>query len=151
MSLHPAPNWREAIAPLDRCALRSEQWLPLLRRRVVIEADRPRDLPGTVLILPEVDEPALAGGAVGLWVEESVDTDLYRTVTLHVMNLECSGHQLSPHVATADVLFDAFGQLRIAEGYAALIGIKLHVGGEEGAELLQVATVVSVEERHIKR
>src|SRR5579864_9464774 len=84
------------------------------------------------------------------WVMEAMHPDLYRSIALHVVNLQAPWHQFPRHFA-ADVLLHAIGQCRSAERDPALIVIKLHVFSEERSKLLQVAPIVGIEQYRIER
>lgn len=60
----------------------------LLRGLVVVVADHSRDLPCSILILPEVDELSFSDSHLLVaWVMKSVDTSLEHPIALHVINL----------------------------------------------------------------
>ena len=124
-----------------------------LRGGAVVVAENAGDLPGAVLIDPEVDEVGLAlgcgavGGVGG--VEEAMGAALDGAEVLHGVGAEAGGDELAGDLA-ADVGLDGSGEGGDAEGAAALVVVELDVRGEEGGELVEearlVAVVVGVEE-----
>src|SRR2546428_10173924 len=104
----------------------------LLGHGMVIIAEHARDLPGTVLVLPEVDEPPLADRlrVFRLRVVEAMDTHLDRAVAIHGIHLQRPGNELSAHFA-ADVRLYALGQALPAQGHPTLVVVELHVVGDE--------------------
>ena len=119
---------------------------------VVIETNHPRDLPGAIFVLPEVDEAGFAHAfrVFMAGMVEAVDTDFDGAVSLHVVDLQRSRDEFSSHFA-ADVFLDAVGQCRSAERDPALIVIKLDVVGKQRRKLFEVAAIVGIEESGIER
>lgn len=83
------------------------------------------------------------------WVVEAVNTHFNRAIALHVKDLQSPGNKFASHPAT-DIRFDTVGQRGSAKGHPALIVIELHIFGEERGELLQIATVLSIEQSHTR-
>lgn len=69
--------------------LRQKGEVTLLRRKVVVVTDRPRDLPRPILILPQRNETPLADRfrIVMTGMMEPMHAQLHRSITLHVMVL----------------------------------------------------------------
>src|SRR4029077_9108428 len=82
-------------------------------------------------------------------VVETMDAHLDGAIALHVIDLERAWNEFAGRFA-ADILLDAVGQCGLAEGDATLIMIKLDILDKKRAELLQIATVVGVEEGGIE-
>jgi hypothetical protein len=78
-----------------------------------------------------------------------MDAHLDRAIALHVIHLQRPWNEFAGRFA-ADILFDAVGQCGLAEGDATLIVVKLDILDKERAELLQIATVVGVEQGSIQ-
>src|ERR1700746_1603346 len=118
----------------------------------MVIADDPGDFPRPVFVLPQVDEAPLADrfGILMTRMVKAVNADFHRAIALHVVNLQRRGQELSRRFA-ANVLLDALGQPRAAEGDAALVVVKLDVVYEEALELFQIAFVVSIEKSGIER
>ena len=81
-----------------------------LRQRVVIVADRSRDLPSIVALVPEEDVFRFAHRVdrTGPSRVEAVDTGRQRSVPVHDEHLERTGYELSLHLA-AQTMREAFG------------------------------------------
>src|SRR5207302_141751 len=97
-----------------------------------------------------MNELRFARRTVRFGVIETMHTNLDGAVTLHLMGFQRAGDEFAPHVASADVLLDAFRQFHFAEGYSALVMIKLDVIGKKRGKFLQVTSVVSVKERGVQ-
>lgn len=78
-----------------------------------------------------------------------MNTHFNRAIALHVKDLQSPGNKFASHPATG-ILFDTAGQRGSAKGHPALIVMELHIFGEERGELLQIATVVSIEQSRIE-
>src|SRR5689334_3580534 len=118
----------------------------------MVVADDPRDFPGAIFVLPEVNEAGLAH-AFGIFVPrmvEAVDAHFDRAVSLHVMNLQGSRDEFPSHFA-ADVFLYAVCERRSAERDTALIVIELDVVREERRKLFEVAAIVGIKESGIER
>src|SRR6185295_6589138 len=113
-----------------------------LRQGMVVVTDDAGDLPGAVLLLPEVDELRLADRLLPVppRMIEAVDADLDRAIAVHGIHLERSGNE-HPISLAADVLLDALDQaLPRLVGQAAVVVVELQLFREERGELLQIAT-----------
>ena len=77
----------------------------------MIIANHSCDLPGTLLVLPEVNKLCLTRRLCVLppWMVKAVNTHLNRAITIHGIHLERSWNELSAHLA-ADVVLDARDQ-----------------------------------------
>lgn len=117
----------------------------------MVVADDAGDLPGVVFIRPQVDKLAFAKRlcVIVAGVVEEVCSHLNRANAFHGMNLQRAFQKLARDLA-ADVVFDAFRQLRFAESDAALVVVELDVIGKERGEIRQVAGVVGFKKRRIK-
>lgn len=118
----------------------------------MIVADDARDFPGAVFVLPEVNETGFAHafGVLMPRVVEAVDAHFDSAVSLHVMDLQCSGDEFASSFA-ANVFLHALRERSFAKSDTALVVIELDVVGEERRKLFQVAPIVGVEESCIKR
>jgi hypothetical protein len=114
---------------------------------MMVKAEDTRDLPDTFLILPEVNELRLANGLVVLMagMVETVNADLDGAIVGNGIYLERPGNEFPSHFA-ADVVLDSFDSSLTRAAEAADVVIELQIVGQEGAEFLQIATVVSIEE-----
>src|SRR5437764_5575041 len=93
---------------------------------MMVIADRARNLPGPVLVLPQMNELSFPY-AFSIFMSrmmEPVHPGLQHAVTLHIKNLQRSRDQLSRGLP-ANVLFDAVRQSRLPLSDPALIMIKL--------------------------
>ena len=117
----------------------------------MIVAEGASNFPGGVFVLPEMNELAFAHCLSVLVprVVKAVNAHLHRSIALHEIDLQCPGNQFASHF-TAYILLDAVGQVLPPKSYTALIVVELHVFYKEGAELLQITTVVGVEKRGIQ-
>src|SRR5664279_24485 len=81
----------------------------LLGGFVVIVANDPRNLPCTVLELPQVNELRFPNNICGLlsWMVKAMNTELDCTIALHGVHLQSTGNKFPCHFA-ADVLLDGF-------------------------------------------
>ena len=132
--------------------VRPTQFLPLLRRGVVVIADHAGDLPGSIFVLPQMNELTFANsdGVFVAGMVKAVNPDFERAVSLHVIDLQRPGNEFARGGAT-NVFLYAFGEGRVAKRDSALIVIKLHAVGDEGRKLRQVAVVVGGEQSRIER
>src|SRR5260221_4387566 len=123
-----------------------------LGHSVVVVTDGPRDFPGAVFALPQMNELSLADWlrVVMPRVVEAVNTHLNRAIAPHGIDLQTAWNEFSGHFA-ADILLYAIGQFLFAKCHSTLIVKKLHIVGKEGSELLQIATVVGIEQRRVER
>src|SRR5437762_13633346 len=81
----------------------------LFPRLVVVVADHSRNLPRSILVLPQVDELSLSDSHFLVpWMMKSVDTRLTHSVSLHVKDLQRSRNQL-PRRLPADVVLHGLG------------------------------------------
>ncbi len=114
---------------------------------MVVVTDHASDLPGTVLVWPQVNELAFANpnGVLVARMVEAVNAYLERAVSFHVIDLHRPRNQF-PGGLAADVVLYALGQCCSSQGDSALIMIKLHVIDKECSEFLQVATIVGIEQ-----
>src|SRR5712692_7853120 len=95
---------------------------------MMIVADDAGNSPGTVFVLPEMNELAFTNrfGVVMAGVVKAVIAHLHRTIALHVINLQCPGNEFAGHFA-ANILLDALRQVLPAKSYATLVVVELHV------------------------
>src|SRR5580692_4268691 len=118
---------------------------------MMVVANGSGNFPRAVFVLPEMNELAFTDGLGILMsrVMEAMDTHLDRAIALHVIHLQRPWNEFTGRF-TADILFYAVGQCGFAEGEATLVVVKLDILDKEGAELLQIATVVGVEQGGIQ-
>jgi len=118
----------------------------------MVVADNPGNFPRAVFVLPEMNELAFtdALGFLMSRVVEAVDAHLDRAIALHVIHLQSAWNEFAGRFA-ADILLDAVGQCRFADGDTALIVVKLDIVDKERAELFQIATVIGVKQGSIQR
>src|SRR4051812_34253579 len=123
---------------------------PTLLGRVVVVANHARDLPGAILVLPQMDELAFTHPDLGLVprMMKVVNTGFERAVSFHMKSLHAD--EFARGLA-ADVFLQAVGQRRLAERDTSLIMVKLHIVNEEGFKLAKITPVVGVKQRGIKR
>src|SRR5947209_3750164 len=120
---------------------------------MMVVADDPRDLPFSIFVLPDLNELPLADRlhVVPPRVMEAVDNDLDRTIAVQGIHRERSWNELPAHLA-ADVLLDTLDQaLPCPVRQPAVIVVELQLFREERAELLQVASVIGVEDFGVQR
>src|SRR5215469_9244387 len=105
---------------------------------MMVVAEHARHLPGAGLVLPQVNKTGLARsiGLFGLGMDKPVHPHLDRTVALHKIDPQRTGHEHALGVARADIVLYALGQSGVSARYSALVVIKLHVIGKQAVELL---------------
>jgi hypothetical protein len=84
---------------------------------MMVIADYPRELPHTVLVLPELNKLRLTHrlGVVMSRMVKAVSTHFQRALTLYRIHLQASGNKLPTDLAT-DIVFDTVGELLLGEG-----------------------------------
>src|SRR5258708_18297171 len=130
----PRPN----VPPLRRQTSRNS--LP----PAMVIADHPRNLPRTILVLPQLNELRLTHITVPR-VMEAVHPNLHRAVSMQRIHLQRSGDQLPCHLS-ADVLFNGVQKRLLPHRQPRLVMIKLQVIGDERSQPLDIACVVSIEQ-----
>src|SRR5204863_6341187 len=105
-------------------AISSQLRLSLFRRCVMIVAQHSRDLPRSILVLPQVHESPLAHAFRILMARmmKTVHTHFNRSEPLHVKHLQSPWHQF-PRNFAADIFLHALRQRRSTQSHAALIVI----------------------------
>jgi hypothetical protein len=123
-----------------------------LGQGMVIEAEDTGDFPGSVLVLPEMNEPGFADrlGILVSGMKETVNADLHGAVVGNGVYLKGPGNEFSRHFAT-DVAFDAVHESLPSAAQAGDIVIELQIVGQQGCEFLQIAMVVGIEELGVQR
>src|SRR5215467_4017612 len=118
---------------------------------MMVVADDAGDFPGAIFVLPEVNKAGLAYafGVLMPGVMETVDTHFDRTISLHVVDLQCSGDEFARRFA-ANVFLYAVCERHLTESDAALIVVELDIVGKERRKLFKVAAIVGIEESSIE-
>jgi hypothetical protein len=118
---------------------------------MVIVANYTRDLPCSILVLPEVDKPSLThSNFLVAGMMKAMGAGLERAVTFHMESLQGTRNEFASGLA-ADVFLNTFGEGIPAQGDTALIVVELHVIHEERSKLLQVTSIVGIEQGRIER
>lgn len=113
----------------------------------MIVANHTCDLPRSVPVLPQVNEPSFAdSNLLVAGMMKAVHARFNRAVSLHVEGLHADEFSRG---FSADVLLHAVGKGVLAQGDATLIVVELNIVHKEGRKLLQVAFVVGVEQCRI--
>src|SRR5580765_5118737 len=119
---------------------------------MVVVAQDSGNSPRTIFVPPEMNEAALAGpvGRFCFRMQKTVDADLDRAISLHVIDLKGAGNEDALGVSSTNIVLDALSQLFMAEGESPLVVIELHVVGKHAVKFLQVAAVVGIEKLPVK-
>src|SRR6202011_3116040 len=77
--------------------VRATWFVSLLRRGVVVVADHACDLPGSVFVLPQMNELAFANsdGVFVTGMVKAVNPDFERAISLHVIDLQRPGNEFA--------------------------------------------------------
>jgi len=81
---------------------------------------------------------------------KAMGAGLERAVTFHMESLQGARNEFASGLA-ADVFLNTFGEGIPAQGDTALIVVELHVIHEERSKLLQVTSIVGIEQGRIER
>lgn len=118
----------------------------------MVETEDARNFPGSVVVVPEMNEAAFAvgDGRFDVGVSETVDAYFDGAEVVDAEDFERAGNELALGLA-ADILLDAVHEGWPAESDAASVVIELDILVDERAELVEVAFVVRVEECGVLR
>src|SRR5216683_2285462 len=118
----------------------------------MVITDHSRNLPGPILVLPQMNELRLTPHIMVLRprMVKAMHPDLHCSIAMDRVYLKRPRNQLARRLP-ADIVLDALRQRLPAQRHSALIVIELHILHKERAEPLQIACVVSIEKLSIQR
>src|SRR5690348_12379484 len=117
---------------------------------MVIEAERPSDLPHSIFVLPESDEFCFSNIRWIAGMMKAMNANLHGTIVRYGIDLQGTGNQFARYFA-ANVFLEAIQKRLSASTESCDVVIELQILRHHGGNRRQIAVVVRVKQFRIKR